>query len=67
MPTSIGRARVQELAEAGAAIVDVLPPGEYEKSRLPGAISIPLPKLDREATAGLDRDRPVVVYCFDTQ
>lgn len=67
MPRSIDRARVQELARAGAQIVDVLPPGEYAQTHLPGAVNIPLPRLDRETTSRLDRDRPVVVYCFDTQ
>lgn len=67
MPTAIDRAGAQELVKAGAAIVDVLPPAVYEKSHLPGAVNIPLPELDRETTADLDRDWPVVVYCFDTQ
>lgn len=47
--------------------MDVLPLGEYTRTRLPGAVNVPLPKLDAETTDGLDRDRPVVVYCFDTQ
>ena len=67
MPTPIDRARVQELIEAGAALVDVLPAGEYRQTHLPGAVNVPLPELDHETTARLDRDRPVVVYCFDTQ
>ncbi|MGH2934324.1 MAG: rhodanese-like domain-containing protein [Gaiellaceae bacterium] len=34
---------------------------------LPGAINIPLKTLDRETTQQLDRARPVIVYCYDTQ
>ncbi len=48
-------------------LVDVLPAEEYADSRLPGAISIPLKKLDRQTTAGLRKDAPVVVYCHDLQ
>jgi rhodanese-related sulfurtransferase len=31
---------------------------------LPGAINIPLKQLDA-AAAGLDRARPVIMYCYD--
>ena len=67
MPTQIGRDQVRRLLEAGAQLVDVMPAREYSKAHLPGAISIPLTRLDRATTAALDRDRPVVVYCFDSQ
>ena len=32
---------------------------------LPGAVNIPLKTLDAATTAGLDRGRPIVVYCWD--
>ena len=67
MPTSIGREQVQELVAAGAQLVEVLPPDEYEDEHLPGAINIPLKTLDPETTGRLDRARPVIVYCYDTQ
>jgi rhodanese-related sulfurtransferase len=47
--------------------VDVLPRDEYEDEHLPGAINIPLKELDRETTAKLRRDAPVIVYCHDYQ
>jgi rhodanese-related sulfurtransferase len=62
MPTSIDRDDVQRLMREGAQLVEVLPPPEYEEMHLPEAINIPLKSLDRETTAGLDRDRPVIVY-----
>lgn len=62
MPTSIGREDVQRLSNEGAQLVDVLPPAEYEEYHLPGAVNIPLKTLDEKTTAGLDRDRPVIVY-----
>ena len=65
MPTTIFRDGVRELLKEGAQLVDVLPSAEYEESHLPGAINIPLKKLDRETTAGLRRDAPVITYCHD--
>ena len=64
----IGTDEVRELLDAGAQPLEVLPEKDYLLERLPGAISIPLPNLTRDtAEARLDRDRPVVVYCYDTQ
>ena len=66
MPTEIPRSEVQRLLAEGAQLVEVLPAEEFEAEHLPGAINIPLKTLDRVAVAGLDRDRPVIVYCWDT-
>ena len=50
-----------EHAEGTYTLLDVRQPGEYEKSRLPGAKLIPLPQLiDR--LGELDPNRPVVAY-----
>ena len=62
---AIDRDEVQRLLAAGAQLVEVLPPAEYEEEHLPGAINIPLKQLDRETTGQLDRGRPVIVYCYD--
>ncbi len=62
MPTSIDRSDVQRLIEEGAQLVEVLPPTEYGEMHLPGAVNIPLKSLDRETTAKLEHDRPVIVY-----
>src|SRR4051812_24320442 len=67
MPGRIGRDEVQRLLREGAQLVEVLPAVTYRKEHLPGAVNIPLKEMDRASTAGLDRDRPVVVYCFDLQ
>ena len=66
MPTEIGRSGVQRLVERGAQLVEVLPADEYEEDHLPGAISLPLRRLETEAVQTLDRNRPVIVYCWDT-
>ena len=64
VPTSIDRDRLQELLEDGAQLVEVLPQQEYEDEHLPGAVNIPLRRIE-EAAALLEAARPVVVYCWD--
>jgi rhodanese-related sulfurtransferase len=67
MPHEIhDRREVQALMERGAQVVEVLPREEYEEDHLPGAIHLPLRKIETEARQRLDPDRPVVVYCWDS-
>ncbi len=66
MPREIDRAEVHRLLDRGAQLVEVLPSSEYEDDHLPGAINLPLRHLETRATTSLDRNRPVVVYCWDT-
>lgn len=56
---------VRELLERNAQLVEVLPREEYEELHLPGAVNIPLKELDADRAAQLDRERPVIVYCWD--
>ena len=67
MPTEIDRRCVQELTAGGAQLVEVLPREDYEEEHLPGAISIPLKELNREAAQQLERSQPVIAYCHDYQ
>jgi rhodanese-related sulfurtransferase len=67
MPTEIDRRRVQELTAGGAQLVEVLSWEDYEEEHLPGAISMPLKELNREAAQQLERSQPVIVYCHDYQ
>jgi rhodanese-related sulfurtransferase len=62
MTTDINRQTLLELIVSGAQIVDVLPRGEYQSGHIPGAVNIPLRKLNAETTSVLQRDKPVVVY-----
>ena len=57
---------VQRLMNEGATLVEVLPEAEYREEHLPGAINLPLKRLDAASVARLDRGRPVVVYCWDS-
>jgi rhodanese-related sulfurtransferase len=65
MAILIERATVQEMAKQGAQLVEVLPAKEYAEDHLPGAVSHPLRQLDKEA-GQIDRQRPVIVYCWDS-
>ena len=66
MTQAIDRDEVRRLMEQGAQIVDVLPTREYGEDHLPGAINLPLRKIETEAIRALDPSRPVVVYCADS-
>jgi rhodanese-related sulfurtransferase len=67
MPTEIEREEVCRMVEAGVQLIEVLPREAYEAEHLPRAINIPLPQLDRQTTAALQQDQPVIVYCYDSQ
>ena len=62
---SVDRERVRELVERGAQVVEVLERRQFRMAHLPGAVHIPAWELTRERADELDRERPVVVYCFD--
>ncbi|HET9770744.1 MAG TPA: rhodanese-like domain-containing protein [Acidimicrobiia bacterium] len=59
------RHRVQELMAQGAQVVEVLGREEFEADHLPGAVSIPLRRIE-DAAQNLDKDAPVIVYCWDS-
>jgi rhodanese-related sulfurtransferase len=65
MTVSIDAHRLGELLAGGAQLVEVLPEAEYREEHLPGAINIPLKQLDAATARQLDRNRAVVVYCWD--
>jgi rhodanese-related sulfurtransferase len=68
MPTPIDRDELQRLLrEEQAQLVEVLPPDEYDDEHLPGALNLPLKSLGAQTASSLDRQRPVVVYCYDSQ
>jgi rhodanese-related sulfurtransferase len=66
MPKEIDRDEVRRLVGTGAQLVEVLPSSEYDEDHLPGAINLPLRQLEAHAIELLDRNRPVVVYCWDS-
>ena len=66
MAQEIDRERVRRLMEQGAQIVDVLPAQEYGEDHLPGAINLPLRRIEAQAASMLDPTRAIVVYCWDS-
>jgi rhodanese-related sulfurtransferase len=65
MPKQINRDEVRRLLSEGAQLVEVLPDNEYREDHLPGAINLPLRRIEKEATQLLDPIRPVIAYCWD--
>lgn len=55
-----------QAAGSRGPLVEVLPAEEYKEDHLPGAVNVPLRHIDVEGVGGLDKDRPVIVYCWDT-
>ncbi|MFN2588686.1 MAG: rhodanese-like domain-containing protein [Actinomycetota bacterium] len=62
----IEREGLRELMARGAQVVEVLAPDQFEDDHLPGAVNIPLRRIDRDARTALDSSAPVVVYCWDS-
>jgi len=54
---------VAEKLEAGAKIVDVRTAAEFGSGHYPGAISVPLDKLEKRIKSLGSRDSSIIVYC----
>jgi rhodanese-related sulfurtransferase len=65
MATRIDVDRALHLVSDGAPLIDVLPESIFRQEHLPGAINVPLTTFRSELLRQFDRDRPIVVYCFD--
>ena len=65
MPQTVDRDELRRLVDRGAQLVEVLPREEYEEQHLPGAVNLPLRRIE-EARDILDPGRAVVVYCWDS-
>ena len=64
MPQEVTRDELRRLVAEGAQLVEVLPAKEYREDHLPGAISLPLGRMET-ARDVLDPGSPVIVYCWD--
>jgi rhodanese-related sulfurtransferase len=62
LPQEISAAQAAAKREAGAFILDVREPDEWEQAHIPGATLIPLGQLEARANEVPD-DREVVVVC----
>jgi rhodanese-related sulfurtransferase len=61
METGEARSYMANHSEGSFTLLDVRQPGEYEKSRIPGAKIIPLPELPNRLKE-LDPKKPVIAY-----
>jgi rhodanese-related sulfurtransferase len=59
--------QIVELQKRGAQLIEVLSRRQYDEHHIPGATSLPLSKFSSSEIARLERDRPVIVYCWDYQ
>jgi rhodanese-related sulfurtransferase len=62
----VHRQEARDLIEKGAQVVEVLPSEEFAEDHIPGAINLPLRRIETHAGAELDPTRPVVLYCWDS-
>jgi hydroxyacylglutathione hydrolase len=60
---SMAGARAQMEKGTPFTLLDVRNPDEAARLHVPGAVNIPLPRLEREADGALPRDLPVFVHC----
>jgi len=61
----LSMAEVRRVMEKGTplTVLDVRNPGEAAEAHVPGAINIPLPRLEKEAASTLAQDLPLFVHC----
>jgi len=62
---SVTRDRVRQLIDDGAQVVEVLERRQVDGAGQVGKSVLPAWELTRARADELDRDRPIVVYCFD--
>src|SRR6188768_20083 len=62
--TEVDTAGAAERIDAGAAVLDVREPDEYDQGALPGTLHIPRGNLESNIENRLtDKSTPLVVYC----
>ena len=66
MPRQLDLDGLRRLMDRGAQIVDAMPAREYGEDHIPGAINLPLRRIETEAREVLEPGRPIVVYCADS-
>ncbi len=67
MPRFIGLDEMENLVGKDAQVVEVLSASQYQEKHLPGAMNIELEDFSDESLSQLEKDKPVIVYCWDFQ
>ena len=60
------RREVLDLIAQGAQVVEVLGAEEFDENHLPSAINIALRTIETDGPKRLNKNSPVVVYCWDS-
>jgi rhodanese-related sulfurtransferase len=68
VPTSIDRSEVQRLIDdEQATLVEALPREDFEAEHITGAVNLPIKEINAQSIGHLDKDHPIILYCWDTQ
>lgn len=59
---NVDAAGAQQAIGAGAQVIDVRTPGEYQMGHIAGALNVPVDQLEQQAQSW-NRDQTYVVYC----
>ena len=62
LPLTVSVAQAAELRDAGAFVLDVRQPDEWEQAHIPGATLIPLGELQSRINE-VPKDQEILVYC----
>jgi rhodanese-related sulfurtransferase len=59
----VSPAEARKLVGEGARLIDVRSPAEFAAGHLPGAVNVPVERLNARAKELGSKEKPVVVYC----
>ena len=62
--TDINQGILNYQATAGAVLLDVRTPQEYQAGRISGSKNVPLQTIDKVASIVENKDTPLFVYCY---
>ncbi len=64
--SNVDAAGAQTAVDAGAQVIDVRTPGEFQMGHIPGSVNVPVDTLEAEAQSW-DKEATYVVYCATGQ
>jgi rhodanese-related sulfurtransferase len=63
----IEREEIKHLMHEGAQVLDALPPDDYKRQHIAGAINVPIERFSPELLGDLDPEKPTITYCADNE
>lgn len=64
--SNVDAAGAQAAIDAGAQVIDVRTPGEFQMGHIPGAVNVPVDQLEAEAQSW-DKEATYLIYCATGQ